>query len=80
MSLQDVFYLVSIVAMSLLTIIFIVLVVLVFYIRAKIGELIEILSHPGRIASNIGESLVDTAIDQVNRFTGGGNKKRTKRI
>lgn len=66
--------------MSLLTVLFVVLVVLVFYIRAKISDLIDILSHPGRIASNIGESLMDTALEQVNRFTSGGTKKKAKRI
>lgn len=76
MSLQDIFYLVSIVTMTLLTVLFVVLLVMVFYIRTKIAQLADTLSHPSRIVSSVGEAMVDTAINQVNKFTGG---KRTRK-
>ena len=69
MNLQDVFYLVAIVTMSLLTVLFVVLLVLVFYLKNKIDDLIDALSHPKRIATSVGEAVVDTALDQVAKFT-----------
>ncbi len=69
MNLQDIFYLVAIVTMSLLTILFVVLLVLVFYLKNKIDDLIDALSHPKRIATSVGEAVVDTALDQVAKFT-----------
>ena len=69
MNLQDVFYLVAIVTMSLLTVLFVVLLVLVFYLKNKIDDLIDALSHPKRIATSVGEAVVDTALDQVAKLT-----------
>lgn len=69
MNLQDIFYLVAIVTMSLLTILFVVLLVLVFYLKNKIDDLIDALSHPKRIATSVGEAVVDTALDQVAKLT-----------
>ena len=62
--------------MSLLTILFVVLLVLVFYLKNKIDDLIDALSHPKRIASSVGEAVVDTAIDQVKKFTKGSGRKK----
>jgi septation ring formation regulator EzrA len=76
MGLQEIFYLVAIVTMSLLTILFVVLLVLVFYLKNKIDDLIDALSHPKRIASSVGEAVVDTAIDQVKKFTKGSGRKK----
>ena len=76
MGLQEIFYLVAIVTMSLLTILFVVLLVLVFYLKNKIDDLIDALSHPKRIASSVGEAVVDTAIDQGKKFTKGSGRKK----
>ena len=76
MGLQEIFYLVAIVTMSLLTILFVVLLVLVFYLKNKIDDLIDALSHPKRIASSVGVAVVDTAIDQVKKFTKGSGRKK----
>lgn len=75
--------------MSLLTILFLSLIVVLVYIRLKIGELVnvvekriedvrQLVSHPGRIASAMGEAVVDTAVEQVSRMT-DSRKKRKKR-
>lgn len=89
MSLQEIFYIVSIVTMSLFIIFFVALVVLVFFIRAKIDKLIlvvekrvedikQLVTNPARIAATVGEAVVDTAINQVEKMTDGRKRRRKK--
>lgn len=72
--------------MSLLTILFITLIVVMIYIRIKIGELVDVVerriedvrqlvTHPGRIAS----AVVDTAAEQVSKMASGGRRKKGRK-
>jgi hypothetical protein len=80
MSLQDIFYLVAIVAMSLLTILFLALVILTFYIKSRINDIFKVLSNPGKIVSSVGNAMVDTAIDQVSKLTNHKKRGNVKKL
>jgi len=84
MSLQDIFYLVNIIGMVFTILFFVSLLVLILIIRKKVMELVNnvekkiddaknIMRHPQKIASSLGEVLIDTAIDQVTKMA---HKKR----
>ena len=90
MSLQDIFYLVSIITLSLIAILLLALVIVAFYIRSKIGELSQnvgevikqtknVVSNPKQLAANIGEAVFDTAVDQVEKFIKPKTKNRSTR-
>lgn len=75
--------------MSMLTILFITLIVVMVYIRLKIGELVnvvekrmdevkELVTHPGRIAASVGEAVIDTALNQVEKMTHSGKSRKRK--
>lgn len=89
-TLQNTFYIVSIIAMTLMTILFFVVIVALFYIRAKIGEIADvtekrlkelksILIHPQKMADTVGEAIIDTAVNQMAKITRNGRKKRYSR-
>lgn len=74
--------------MSLIALLLLGIVIVGIYIRIKIGEISDgirdllmdtkrMISNPQRIASTIGEAVVDTAINQVEKFT--KPKTQTKR-
>ncbi len=71
---------VAIIAMSLLTVLFLTLVVLTFYIKSKLSDIFDTLSHPGKIVSSVGNAMVDTAIDQVSKFTNHRKRKYVKKL
>lgn len=90
-TLQNIFYIVSIVTMTLMTILFFVVIVSLFYIRAKIGEAIDVIekrlkefkgivTHPKKMADTVGEAIIDTAVNQVSKMTGNGRKRRYSRV
>ena len=73
--------------MTLMTILFFVVIVALFYIRAKIGEIADvtekrlkelksILIHPQKMADTVGEAIIDTAVNQMAKITRNGRKKR----
>lgn len=79
MSLQDTYYLVSIIAMSLIAIFFAAAVVMLFYIQHKASKLIklvednlekakDIVSHPGDMAAAVGNAVVNSAVGKVSNF------------
>lgn len=85
MSLQDIFYIVGIITMTLLTVLFLTLIIVMFYIKSKIGELVYIvekqisdarnlISQPQKIAYSVGGAIVDTALKKVNNMKKGGKK------
>ena len=89
-TLQNIFYIVSIVTMTLMTILFFVVIVALFYIRAKIGEVVDvvekrfkdlrrIVTHPQKMADTVGEAIVDTAVNQVAKIAGSGRKRKYSR-
>ena len=71
---------VAIIAMSSLTLLFLALVILIFYIKSKLNDIFNTLSHPGKIVSSVGNAMVDTAIDQVSRLTRTKRHKHVKKI
>lgn len=90
MNLQDIFYAVAIITMSLITVFLLGLVIAAFYIRIKIGEVADavrdvlkdtkrIVANPQRIASTLGEAVVDTAVNQVEKIIKPKPKSRRVR-
>lgn len=86
-TLQNVFYVVAIITMSLVTLLLAALIIVLFYIRAKLGEIVnvvekrldeakDIITHPSKMAETVGEAIVDTAVNQVSKLTGNGKKRR----
>ena len=80
MSLQDTFYLVAIIAMSSLTLLFLALVILTFYIKSRINDIFKVLSNLGKIVSSVGNAMVDTAIDQVSKLTNHKKRGNVKKL
>lgn len=87
MSLQDTFYLVGIITMSSMTLLFVGFLILMIYIRAKIGELVSVVgrrldeakklvTNPQKIADTVGEAVIDTALNQVEKLTRPKPRKR----
>jgi hypothetical protein len=76
MDLQTVFYVLGIVCMSLSLLLLISLVILVFYIWKKVGQLqklveekIEDISNrPGEIAAQVGAKVVSQAVKKAKKF------------
>lgn len=90
LTLQNTFYVVGIITMSLVTLLLAALIIVLFYIRAKLGEIVnvvekrldeakDIVTHPARMAETVGEALVDTAVNQVQKMTRTKNKGRKNR-
>ena len=85
MSLQDIFYLMAIIFMTLLTVFVIVMIILLFFIKNKIGELSDNvnaqITKVGRITSSAEEvadsvsAVASGALRKVSSFVGGGSKK-----
>lgn len=74
--------------MSLITLLLVVVAILAFYLRSKIVSFIklgekrldeakEVITHPQKLASTVGEALIDTAINQVSKMAHKGSLKRT---
>ncbi len=80
MSLQDIFYLVAIITMSLLTLFFLALVILTFYIKSRLNDIFKTLSNPGKIVSSVGNAVMDTAMDQVSKFKNNRKRKYAKKL
>ena len=78
MSLQDLYYLASIIAMSFLSILFIALIVLVLYLYSKIRDMANYVSHPGKIVASVGEAVIHTAVEQVGKLFSEPKKRRRK--
>lgn len=87
LTLQNTFYIVAIITMSLVTLLLAVLIIVLIYIRSKLGEIVntverkldeakDIVTHPARMAETVGEAILDTAVNQVKKIT---EKKRAKR-
>lgn len=88
MSLQDWFYTIGLIYMTLGIILLLALVVFVFYIKKKVDELqrtfeekmaiiSRITSHPAETAVDIGASLADLAIDKIKGAFEGKKRKTT---
>lgn len=73
MDLQTTFYTMGIVFMSLFSILFITLLVLVFYLWRKLSQMQRLIeeklddfsNRPGEIATDIGAALVNKAVKKV---------------
>ena len=76
MNLQDAFYIIGIICMSLYTLFLIVMVILLFYIKKKINDLTdivekkieiakEITNHPKRVAASIGAAVATKALSKT---------------
>lgn len=87
-ALQNTFYLVSIITMSLITLLLVGLVIAIFYLRAKVSELTDIVekrfneakdvvTHPKRMAETVGEAIVETAVNQVEKFTKNNRSRKS---
>lgn len=79
MSLQNIFYLVGIICMTLCTLLLAVMVILLFYIKkkiteitktteVKINEIKEIITHPKQTVKNIGATIASTVLEQASKF------------
>lgn len=86
MSLQDLFYLLGIIMMSLASLLLLGIVILLFYIKKKITDLHDtienkintvssLVSQSGEIAANVGATLAQGAIKGVARMM---EKKKEK--
>ena len=87
MSLQDTFYIIGIICMTLYTLLLIVIVVLLFYIKKKITDMYkiveekietakEIITHPKRAAVVVGATVADVALSKAEKFI---KKKQQKK-
>lgn len=87
MTLQDFFYVVGLIYMSLGIILLIALVIAVFYIKRRIDVLHKtfdsklemigrITSHPAESAADFGASLAEAAIEKVKSALEGSKKKK----
>lgn len=87
MSLQDLFYIVGLFYMTMCIVLLLSLVVAVFYIKKKVGDLehtfekkLEIISqaasHPAEAAVGIGASLAEAAVDRIKEALEGKGKKK----
>ncbi len=79
MTLQNTFYVIGIICMTLYTLLLIAIVVLLFYIKAKITEVTkqvqaefnqikEIVSHPKEVAANVGAAMASTALHEASKL------------
>ncbi len=82
MTLQDVFYLTNIIVMILAIILLAALVILVFYIMKKFGQLSDnlnrridavgrIVDDPVDLASDIGAAMAEKGVNQVKKLFNG---------
>lgn len=73
--------------MSSMTLLFVGFLILMIYIRAKIGELVSVVgrrldeakklvTNPQKIADTVGEAVIDTALNQVEKLTRPKPRKR----
>jgi hypothetical protein len=71
MSLQDTFYLVAIIFMSLYTVFLLAIIILLAYLIKKVIEFYETLTyitkHPGETAAKIGSRLAEKAWNKVTK-------------
>ena len=79
-TLQTIFYVVGIICMALYTLLLIVGVILLFYIKAKITQIATIVeqrieqvknvvTHPEELAATVGAAVATTAIKKVKAMT-----------
>ena len=86
MMLQNTFYIIGIICMTLYTLLLIAIVVLLFYIKKKISdvsknveekirEVKEIVSHPKEVAASVGAAVADTALHQAAKMMKSHHKR-----
>jgi len=86
MDLQNTFYIIGIICMTLYTLLLIAIVVLLFYIKNKITEFYtileekietvkEVIYHPKRAAATVGTAVADVALNQAEKLI-KNNKRR----
>jgi hypothetical protein len=79
MSLQDIFYLTNTIVMALAIILLTALVVLVFYIKQKFGQLVDninrrvdavgkIVDDPADIAADVGAAMAEKGIKEIKKL------------
>jgi len=79
MSLQDIFYIVGIITMSLYVLLLFTLVIILFYIKRKLTDIItiienkmeiikDIISHPKETAAVVGGVLANKAIHEASKL------------
>lgn len=87
--LQNTFYSIGIIFMTLYTLLLIAIVVLLFYIKKKITEVIKhvedkldavktLASHPRETAAVVGEAVADTALTEVAKFAKLKKRRKNK--
>jgi flagellar basal body-associated protein FliL len=81
MVLQNTFYIMAIILMSLMFLLMVVLVIGVFYIKRKIDQIhrqvtekIDNIVRPAEMAVNVGSTIAATAFNTFKRFS--SNKKK----
>jgi len=89
MTLQNIFFVVGIICMTLYTLLLVAVVVLLFYIKKKISDLTEniqekidlakeVITHPQNVAASVGAAVADTAISKAVEFINHKKKKYEK--
>lgn len=84
--LQTTFYIIGIIYMTLQVLLFVIIVVLLFYIKNKVTNIVtiveeridmirNIVKHPGDIATSVGTAVATTAIDKVSDLFRSKRKK-----
>jgi hypothetical protein len=87
MNIQNTFYILGIIYMTLYTLLLIAVVILLFYIKKRINDAVsdiknkleiakDIISHPKEIAAEVGRAVTATALDKASEFL--KNRKRKK--
>jgi hypothetical protein len=88
MNLQDTFYIVGIISMTLYTLLLIAIIILLFYIRKKVSDLAEniskkfevindIIKHPKEVATSVAAGVAETALTHVVDFVKSKKNKRS---
>lgn len=87
MNLESTFYIMSIISLSLQVLLLVVMVILLIFIikkltgiymqiESKLKQAEEIISHPRALAADVGEAVVNTAINEVSHVLASHKKKR----
>jgi uncharacterized membrane protein len=88
-TLQVTFYIMGIIFMSIQIVLFIIVIILLFYIKAKVTEVTKmveerieevknIIRHPGEIAATVGTAVATTAINKVSDIMRSKKKKESR--
>jgi len=87
MNLQNVFYIVGIICMTLYILLLLVVIIFLFYIKKRITDFTEVVNkklslakdvvkHPKEVAATVGAAVADASLTQAAKMLRSKKKKR----